>query len=136
MTEDLQTLGISVHAIHISTQTEHTRAKGFPCLTQRRLRRTCLVTRKHGLADFIRIGVASKMDPKIDKNVAKSIGVYVNDILRKASAKMNEEDFFFIEMRADALMDYVYNNSITEEEREAEDILNEQESNYFKDLGV
>lgn len=80
--------------------------------------------------------MASKMDPKIDKNVAKSIGVYVNDILRKASAKMNEEDFFFIEMRADALMDYVYNNSITEEEREAEDILNEQESNYFKDLGV
>lgn len=76
------------------------------------------------------------MDPKIDKNVAKIIGVYVNDILRKASAKMNEEDFFFIEMRADALMDYVYNNSITEEEREAEDILNEQESNYFKDLGV
>jgi hypothetical protein len=76
------------------------------------------------------------MDPKIDKNVAKSIGVYISDILRHASAKMNEEDFFFIEMRADALMDYVYNNSITEEEREAEDILDEQNSNYFKDLGV
>jgi len=56
--------------------------------------------------------------------------------LQKASAKMTEEDFFFIEMRADALMDYVHNNSMTEEEREAEDILNEQNSNYFKDLGV
>jgi hypothetical protein len=39
-------------------------------------------------------------------------------------------------MRADALMDYVHNNSITEEEREAENILDEQNSNYFKDLGV
>jgi len=80
--------------------------------------------------------VESKMDPKIDKKVAKSIGVYISDILQKASAKMTEEDFFFIEMRADALMDYVHNNSMTEEEREAEDILNEQNSNYFKDLGV
>ena len=76
------------------------------------------------------------MDPKIDKKVAESIGVYVNDILRIANSKMKEEDFFFVEMRAESLMQYVYDNSMTEEEREAEDILDEQNSNYFKDLGL
>ena len=76
------------------------------------------------------------MDPMIDKKVAESIAVYVNDILRMASSKMKEEDFWFIEMRAESLMQYVHNNSMTEEEREAEDILDEQNSNYFKDLGL
>ena len=76
------------------------------------------------------------MNPKIDKKVAESIAVYVNDILRIASSKMKEEDFWFVEMRAESLMQYVYSNSITEEEREAEDILDEQNSNYFKDLGL
>jgi hypothetical protein len=76
------------------------------------------------------------MEPKIDKNCADHISREVNKILRMASHKMSEEDFFSIEMAAEGLMQYIYKNSLTEEEEESQDLLDEQTANYYRDLGL
>lgn len=73
---------------------------------------------------------------KMDRTKALSISNYLGAIKRTLLEKIDSETYDIIEERIE--MVHVLLNEIveTEEEREARELIEEQNSNYYRDLGL
>ena len=88
------------------------------------------------ITDIKRHGFPPMNKHNADKTRAVSISNYLSAIKRTIAEKIESETFDIIEERIEMI--HVLLNEIveTEEEREARELIEEQNSNYYRDLGL
>jgi hypothetical protein len=73
---------------------------------------------------------------KTDRIKALSISNYLGAIKRTLLEKIDSETYDIIEERIEMIHVLIEEIVETEEERDAREILEEQENNYYRDLGI
>ena len=73
---------------------------------------------------------------KADKSRAASISNYLSSIKKTLLNKIDSDTYDIIEERIEIIHSLIDEIVETEEERQARELLEEQNSNYYRDLGL